>query len=75
MPVFTFTVGSLGDILATAGLAAQVLKVLYDNKDLAKECEILAIELRSLQSVLLLVKFALEQYDSMPLGAPLANSV
>jgi hypothetical protein len=75
MPVFAFTAGSLGDILATAGLAAQVVKALYDNKNMEKECEILAIELRSLQSVLLMVEFALQQYDSTPLGAPLAHFV
>jgi len=75
MPVFVFTAGSLGDILATAGLAAQVVKTLYDNQNLAKECEILAVELRSLQSVLLMVEFALQQYDSTPLGAPLAHFV
>ena len=75
MSAFAFTAGSLGDILATAGLVAQVVKALYDNKNLAKECEILAIELQSLQSVLLMVEFALRQYDSTPLWAPLAHFV
>ncbi|KDR84462.1 hypothetical protein GALMADRAFT_714501 [Galerina marginata CBS 339.88] len=73
MSVVAFTAGSLGDILATAGLAAQVVKVLYDNKSLSKECDILAIELRSLQSTLIMVEFALQRYGSTPLGEPLAH--
>ncbi|KAF8970346.1 hypothetical protein BDZ97DRAFT_1790928 [Flammula alnicola] len=75
MPAFVFTVGSLGDILATAGLAAQVVKVLYDNKNIAKECETLAIELRSLQSVLILTEYALQRYSSTPLGEPMAHII
>ncbi|KDR72524.1 hypothetical protein GALMADRAFT_228816 [Galerina marginata CBS 339.88] len=75
MQVLAFTAGSLGDILATAGLAAQVVKVLYDNRNLAKECETLAIELQSLQSVLIMVEFALQRYGSTPLGEPLVHFI
>ncbi|KDR77983.1 hypothetical protein GALMADRAFT_244947 [Galerina marginata CBS 339.88] len=75
MTVFAFTAGSLADILATAGLVAQVVKVLYDNKHLGEECEALRIELQSLQSVLIMVEFILQRYDSTPLGEPLAHLI
>lgn len=75
MPVFAFTAGSLGDILATAALAGQTAKVLYDNRHIREECEALTIELRSLQQVLLLTDFALQQYETTPLGIPLAHFI
>ncbi|KDR76600.1 hypothetical protein GALMADRAFT_452002 [Galerina marginata CBS 339.88] len=75
MPVFAFTAGSLGDILATAGLIAPIIQVLYDNRNVSKECDTLATELRSLQQVLILTQFALQHYESTPLGEPLARFV
>ncbi|PPR01807.1 LOW QUALITY PROTEIN: hypothetical protein CVT26_013166 [Gymnopilus dilepis] len=75
MPVFAFTAGSLGDILATAGLSAEIIQTLYDNRNISRECDNLATELRSLQQTLILTEFALERYESTPLGGPLAHVI
>ncbi|KDR80918.1 hypothetical protein GALMADRAFT_241464 [Galerina marginata CBS 339.88] len=75
MPAFVFTAGSLGDILATAGLVAQVARVLYDSRNLSAECDALRIELQALQTVLIQVNDALERYGSTPLGKPLAHFI
>jgi len=75
MPVFAFTAGSLGDILATIGLTAQVVQVLYDHRNITHECDTLAIELGSLQHVLILTDVALKKYESAPLGEPLVDFI
>lgn len=75
MPVFAFTAGSLGDILATIGLTAQVVQVLYDHRNITHECETLAMELRSLQQVLILTDVALQKYESTALGQPLVDFI
>lgn len=75
MPVFAFTVGSLGDIMTTAGLAAQVATVFYDNRHISDACESLSAELQTLHQVLLLTSDALQRYESTPLGTPLFHSI
>ena len=75
MAVFAFTAGSLGDILATIGLTAQVVRVLYDHRNITHECDTLVMELQSLQQVLILTNVALKKYESTPLGEPLADFI
>ena len=62
-------------LLATAGLVAQVIKVLYDHRNLSEECDDLAIELQSLQQVLILTELAMDRYETTPLGGPLAHCI
>jgi len=75
MPVFAFTAGSLGDILATIGLTAQVVQVLYDHRNITRECDTLAMELQSLQQVLILTNLALKKFESTPISEPLVNFI
>ncbi|KDR74028.1 hypothetical protein GALMADRAFT_598580 [Galerina marginata CBS 339.88] len=73
--VFAFTVGSLGDILATAGLAGQIAKTLYDSASVNAECRALVLELKSLQKTLILTHHALHQYLASPIGEALAGFI
>lgn len=75
MPVFAFTAGSLGDIVATISLTTQVVKVLYDHRNITRECDTLAMEVRSLQQVLILTNVALKRYESTPLGETLVHCI
>ena len=74
-PVVAFTAGSLGDILAVAGLAARVAKVFYDNRHVTQECESIASEMKHLQQVLILADSAWKQYETTPLGIPLLHFI
>ena len=75
MPVFAFAVGSLGDIIATAGIVVKVTQVLYDSQDSSSEYRELMHELRSLHRALILTKDAVERCEHTPLGESLSNTV
>jgi len=75
MPVFALTVGSLGDILATAGLAIKIVKALHESGHSSAECDVLTLELQALQKVLILTEYAIQHYKSSALGQILANVV
>jgi hypothetical protein len=69
MPAFAFTVGSFGDILAAAGLAARICKTLRNSYvDSLSEARALELELQSLQQVLISTGEFVERYKSTPLG-------
>jgi hypothetical protein len=75
MSVFAFTAGSLGDILATAGLAVRIVNVLYDGGYSPDEYRALMCELQSLHRAVILTKDAVEHHRSTPLGQSLANTI
>ena len=58
MPVFAFTAGSLGDIIATAGIVVKVTQVLCDSKDSSTKYRELMHELQSLHRALILIEDA-----------------
>ena len=62
-------------MLATIGLTAQVVQVLYDHRNITHECETLAMELRSLHQVLILADLVLQKYESTALGQPLVDFI
>ncbi|KIM42034.1 hypothetical protein M413DRAFT_445215 [Hebeloma cylindrosporum] len=75
MTLFSFTAGSLGDIISTIDLTTQVVRALYDHRNITRECDTLAMEVRSLQQVLILTNVALTKYESTPLGEPLVHCI
>jgi hypothetical protein len=75
MPTFSFTVGSLGDILSAAGLAIRIIQTLYAYGDPSGEHLALTFELQSLNEALILTKDALRRYEKTPLGSNLDNTI
>lgn len=76
MSVVAFTAGSLGDILATAGIIIQVTQALMQSSSSCKQYRDVIDELKSLHRVLLLANDATSNHHSdFPLSQSLVDSV
>jgi hypothetical protein len=75
MPIVAFTAGSLGDILATAGIIVKITRALHDSGISSAECRALRLELQSLHTTLILVDCAVKRYRGTELGQILANLI
>ena len=76
MSVVAFTAGSLGDILATAGIIIQVTGALMQSSSSCKQYRDVIDELKSLHRVLLLANDAISNHHpDLPLSQSLVDSV
>lgn len=76
MSVVAFTAGSLGDILATAGIIIQVTQALMQSSSSCKQYRDVIDELKALHRVLLLANDATSNHHSdLPLSQSLVDSV
>jgi hypothetical protein len=62
MPVVAFTAGSLGDILATAGLCVAIARALYDSQDSSNEYKKVMSELGAFHAALISLRDVVDKH-------------